>query len=275
MSFTEAQIIDPRTDPGLANAIAADLTGPKREVVRMTVQPSNVVELPGGYIDENDMVHTEARIREITGADEEALAREFRSPNFTIAKMVDTILKRTVVSVGNEEASPGLLGRLLVGDRSALLLAVRILTFGSDWEVEEFPCRLCGQTFGVVIELDKDIKTRTLENRQSHEITVELRNGREAVVSLLTGENQLEMFGDGNRTVPEEQTIAIDRCIRRIDGQPVLPPLARQMGMADRHKIIDAMIAGQPGPLMEEVSVQCSNCQGEANYAVSLVDLFR
>lgn len=242
----------------------------------MEAPPGNVIELPGGYIDPDGRLLTDVRIREVTGADEEALAREMRAPGYTVAKMVDMLIRRTVVAVGDiTPVTPKILGELLVGDRSHILLQVRILTFGSDWEVPDFPCRICQQPFGVTVELDKDIPVKRLENPRVQDITVPLRNGREALVRLATGDVQLAMAAEMNRTMAEEQSILIDRCIRQLDGMPVVPPIARDMGMADRHKIVEAMNKAQPGPQMEEVSIPCSNCGQSASYALGLVDLFR
>jgi len=189
--------------------------------------------------------------------------------------VVDLLLKRCVLSIGLiEPVPPGLLSKMLTGDRAALVLAVRILTFGTDWEVPDFPCKLCGQSFGTIVELDS-IPIRKLENPMIQEVEVELRNGHIANVALLDGATQLEMVGDGNRTGPEEVTIAIDRCIRRLDGAPVAGHVSQKMSMADRRKIVQAMSDAQPGPQMEEVGVTCTECGREANYTVSLVDLFR
>lgn len=270
-------IVDPAVTPEQANEIARQLTEPGSSgPPPMPTPPSNVILLPGGYLDADGELHRDVKIREINGRDEETLARELRNPTFTVPRVVDILLRQTVLAVGTiDPVTPAVLGKLLVGDRSAILLAVRILTFGPDWEVPDFPCRLCGRPCGVIVELESDIKVRTLENPREQEITVELRNGHEATVAFLTGAAQLEMVGDGTRTAPEEQTIAIDQCVRAIDGVPVTGPVALGMGMADRHRIVDALASRQPGPLMEEVSVQCSNCGQTAEYSVSLVDLFR
>jgi hypothetical protein len=271
------QTVDPAKQPELASELVQELTEPKAQPPPMLMAPpTNVVELLGGYLDVDRRLHIDAKIREITGRDEEAFAREMRNPRIPVARMVDLILRHTVTAVGTlESVTSEILGGLLVGDRSWLLLQVRILTFGSDWEVPDFPCRLCGQTFGVVLELDKDIPIKRMADPSQQEVNVLLRDGRTASVALMTGAVQLDMIGDGNRTAPEEQTIAIDRCIRRIDGQPGRPPLAQAMSMADRHKIITAMDDAQPGPQMEEVVVQCERCGQEAKYSLSLLDLFR
>jgi hypothetical protein len=265
--------VDPVAQPEVASEVVKKLTA--APIPLMKPPPGNITTLPGGYLDGEGNLHGDARIREINGSDEEAMARELRNPMINIPKVVDLLLKRTVLAVGTiDPVTPKVLSDMLTGDRAALMLAVRILTFGSDWEVPDFPCRLCGQTFGTVVELDS-IPVKKLDNPMVQEIDVELRNEHNATVTLLSGGVQLEMVGDGNRTGPEEATIAIDRCVRKLDGMPVAGPIGQKMSMADRRKIISAMADAQPGPRMEEVMVTCTECGREANYTVSLVDLFR
>jgi hypothetical protein len=264
-----ATIIDPASSPEIVH----ELTKPA--VPLMPSLPADTVTLPGGLLDSDGVLHAEARIREINGSDEEAMARELRSPTVNIPKVVDLILKRCVLSVGPYESTPKLLLGMLTGDRSALMLAIRILTFGPDWEVPDFPCRICGKSFGVIVELDKDIEIKKMDNPMVQDIEVPLRNGHLALVHMLTGDVQLEMVGDGNRTGPEEATIAIDRSLRSLNGSPVMGNIAQKMSMADRRKIIQAMTDAQPGPRMEEVMVTCTECGQEAAYQLSLVDLFR
>jgi hypothetical protein len=265
--------IDPILDPEGANERAKALTTPETPLIE--APPANRVPLPGGYIDPEGNLHTDARIREINGSDEEAMARELRNPTVNIPKVVDLLLKRTVQAVGTiDPIQPRMLDNMLTGDRASLMLDVRMLTFGHDWEVPDFPCRLCGEAFGTIVELDS-IVVKKLDNPMVQEIDVELRNGRTATLALLTGGTQLEMVGDGDRTGPEEATIAIDRCLRRLDGLPVAGPAAQRMSMADRRLVVNAMAEAQPGPRMEEVVVTCIKCGREAEYSISLVDLFR
>ena len=273
LSDFTATVVDPAVSPERANELAREATKP--QVPLMPPLPADTVTLPGGYLDEDGKLHTEVRIREINGSDEEAMARELRSPTVNVPKVVDLILKRCVLGVGDLEATPRLLGEMLTGDRAALMLAIRVLTFGNDWEVPDFPCRLCGENFGCVVELDSSIEIKQMENPMVQDIEVTLRNGHLALVHMLTGNVQLEMVGDGNRTGPEEATIAIDRSIRTLDGNPVMGHIAQKMSMADRRKVILAMTDAQPGPRMEEVMVTCTECGREAGYQISLVDLFR
>lgn len=273
MSVLEPRIIDPAVNPDEANEAIARLTTTAQAPPLMQPPRGNYTTLPGGLLDADGMVHTEARVREVNGSDEEAMAKELRA-NMNVARLVDLMLRRTVEAIGPyDPVPPGMLDNLLVGDRSALMLAVRIATFGTDWEVTDFPCRLCNATFGTIVELDS-IPIKKLDAPATQEIEVPLRNGRTATVALMTGAVQLELAAQ-ERTIPEENTITIDRCLRKLDGQDVVPPVAQKMSMADRHKIINAMNAAQPGPQMEEVGVECTACGREATYSLSLMDLFR
>jgi len=266
-------VLDPIANPERTNDVVRELT--KAPVPLMPSLPADTVTLPGGFIDSDGVLHREARIREINGSDEEAMARELRNPTVNVPKVVDLLIKRCVLSVGLHDPVPiPLLANMLTGDRAALMLAIRILTFGSDWEVPDFPCRLCGQTFGTIVDLNS-IEIKKMENPMVQDIEVPLRNGHLALVHMLTGDVQLEMVGDGNRTGPEEATIAIDRCMRSLDGNPVMGHIAQKMSMADRRKIILAMAEAQPGPRMEEVMILCMECGREAGYQINLVDLFR
>src|SRR6516165_1511577 len=147
-------------EPKILEATSEEAGAEARKAIEPTVPlmpmlPADTTALPGGFIDSDGVLHTECRIREINGADEEAMARELRSPTVNVPKVVDLLLKRCVLSVGLiDPVPPGVLSKMLTGDRAALILAIRILTFGTDWEVPDFPCKLCGQTFGCIVELE-------------------------------------------------------------------------------------------------------------------------
>ena len=91
-------------NPALANKLAAEAIS-DREVaapapkVEIPLPPDSVVELPGGLFDPFDGVTTTAEIRELTGADEEVIAR-IGDPG----KALLTILERATVKVGDKKA---------------------------------------------------------------------------------------------------------------------------------------------------------------------------
>jgi hypothetical protein len=242
----------------------------------LDVPPSQIIDLPGGFLDEANTLHQQARVRELNGLDEEFLAREVLNVSIPIAKFIDTVLGRNVTHLGIIEGPPkDQLRRLLRGDRLALALGIRRLTYGDDWELRDVPCQYCQKNFDVIVELGKDLKTRGLPNPRERTVDVELRHGHRAVVRLVTGEDELAAVGDGNHTTPELTTIYIDRCLISFDGQPPQKQIAKELGVVDRQTIINALQQHQPGPIMEEVSVPCSNCGQKMNYPLNMADLFR
>src|SRR5437763_9006476 len=79
---SEYEEIDPLVDPARANAIGtAVMSGaafvPRDDAPPPVIEepPDDVVHLPGGYLDRKGAVHSTVRIRELTGADEEELAK--------------------------------------------------------------------------------------------------------------------------------------------------------------------------------------------------------
>ncbi|HSU41375.1 MAG TPA: hypothetical protein VLJ38_17480, partial [Polyangiaceae bacterium] len=103
------------------------------------------VSLPCGLERRGRFLRT-ARLRPVSGADEVALAD---APAFAAAR-VSALLARCVERIGDERPSLADVRDLLVGDREALLLHLRRLTFG-----EELTCVLtCPRAgCGEVLEL--------------------------------------------------------------------------------------------------------------------------
>ena len=94
------------------------------------IPPNDLVDLPGGII-RADVIRT-AVVRELTGKDEEALARASQSLN--PFHFVNTLLECGVVRFGQEDESETrqLLKEALIGDRDALILGIRRATYGDN-----------------------------------------------------------------------------------------------------------------------------------------------
>lgn len=270
----EDVIVDARTEPEAAQQKLEAVF--KEPPLLLDSPPSDAVELPAGFADEQGIIHRQARIRELNGRDEEYLARQVLNTTIPISQFVDAVLCRNVTHVGTiESPSKETLRRMLRGDRYALAIAIRRLTYGDDWELMAVPCPSCKELFDVVVELNKDLHTRILDNPHQRTIDVPLRHGHKATVRFVTGEDELAAVAGGDRTIPELSTAYINRCLLSMDDDPVLAPMAEDMGVLDRQKIIDALQEKAPGPIMEEVSVPCSHCGFEFNYSLNMADLFR
>lgn len=272
------QTVSAFDNPVLASEVANSLldSGRREEAPPVIIErpPDCSVTLPGGLVLLSGEVVHDAEVRELTGADEEALSKAdaMRNP----ARYIQTILGRAVLRVGDyEPPSKDVLSALLIGDRNTLLLGIRKATYGHTMEVST-TCPGCDEELDIEFDLNQDIPIRTLEDPAKRIFTVELRNGRQARVALPCGGDQDAVLADGKRTVSEMNTLMLSRCVQEIDGQPIMGVNAvRNMGLADRRKILDFLAATQPGPQLEEVSEECPACGRSVPVPLDLFGLFR
>src|SRR5690606_4200901 len=102
---------------------------------------THVFELEVGYKDEDGVIHKEVEIREIIGADEEAIAKAEVRQN--MGKVITTLLANVVVRIG--DLTPKTYGKskwekifreLPMGDRDKLMFEIRKFTQGNEIELD-------------------------------------------------------------------------------------------------------------------------------------------
>lgn len=265
-------VIDAGAAPDLANqTLAAALASDSDEVVDIAEAPDTTVKLPGGFFDTDGNLVTTAEVRELNGEDEEALGKAANSGQ--MIRVVNAILARGVLLVGNEPSSPKLLNRLLIGDRDALLLGVRRATYGNILDLE-VRCPACTNTMEVGVDLTKDVPVRELESPQVS-YRVELRDGY-AEVSLPTGFAQQEIADAKVNTAAEINTLLLSNCVESINGSPVVGTgPVRRLGMKDRKTLLEFITKTQPGPQYDDVKVECDQCSRDIPLPIDIGDLFR
>jgi hypothetical protein len=265
-------------NPALANKLAKEATEVQVEeavgsVPTITIPslPDTNIELPGGFYDpmEDSMVTT-AEVRELTGADEEAIVR-ISEPG----KALMTILEKATVTIGGKPADKETLSMLLAGDREALLLGIRRVTFGNEIELETV-CDRCPELQTFVIDLTKDVKVKTLDDRiADRRFVLDLKVGK-VKVSLPTGNTQLKLINAPNKNAAELDTLLLSDCVQEINEVPVLGQAQiRNLGIKDRRTILEEIAKRNPGPLLSEVKKACSKCGQEVELPLTLADLFR
>lgn len=264
-----AEVAMSTSEPHLAH------TGDDDDMVPPDVPPltDNEVDLPGGLVDRiAGTVEKTAEVRELDGEDEEAILRA--SGNF--AKMLDTILQRGVVSIGDKPAKRDLLDRLLSGDRDTLLVAIRRVTFGNEWEITG-RCPECRTEQTLIVDLTTDIPYQTLDDPfADSRFEFECGTGKKVRVNLPDGavHRALAAVEEANEGVMNSVLLA--RCVEEIDGQPVLSPhtVKKALTMRERHEIIKEINQRTPGPRLAEVKRPCSSCEAEIALPLSLASLF-
>jgi len=269
-------------NPGKTNAeIKAILSDTHvNEIPTITLPADDLVTLPGGLIKDDQLIRT-AVVKELTGQDEEALAKA--SQSMSVFHFIDRLLRCGVVQIGDFPPSKteSLLKELLVGDREALILGIRRATYGEELDIEKWKCLNCGTDTDLSMELS-DIPSVSLDNPEEEIVfEVPLRKGRSATVRLANGADQTALYENKELTTAERQSILLSRCVIEIEeangrrqSMAAFPSLALGMSIPDRHKILDELDKRQPGPKYDQVSYTCDACGEEVKVAVGLAHLF-
>lgn len=250
----------------------------KDEPVRIDLPPDDSITLPGGLVKRDKVIKT-AVVKELNGHDEEALARASQSMNPFL--FLDRLLRCGVTQIGDEKDVEPLLKDLLIGDREALILGIREVTYGNSIEIEKWKCPVCNASVTLAMEVE-DIPVKKMTNPME-EIFFEVpfRKGGHAEVRLATGEDQLAIFENQELTQAQRETILLQRCVQRVynangreQSMQGYPSLAKELSVTDRHAILDQLRERQPGPRYDEIKYKCESCGEDTLVAVGLGDLF-
>lgn len=259
------------SDANAINAAAKELEKTDAPKVKTVAPSSNEVSLPGGFISGDGSLIKYAEVRELTGADEEAISRA-GSPGRALLAM----LQRGLVSIGTNTASKDDLDKLLSGDRDAVLIGIRRVTFGDEVQYA-FPCPHCSTDLEVTVDLSQDIPYVELEDPINGRVfEYESKTKGTIEVGLPTGITQKKLLENNDKTAAELNTILLSGCVNSVGGRVSLgASTVLSLGMSDRESIIAEIIKRNPGPRLGEVKTTCEACGEGIPMPMSLADLFR
>jgi hypothetical protein len=257
------------TDAELVNKYAKQAMEEPESQIETKAPSGPEVTLPGGFIDEGEVIKT-VEVRELNGVDEEAIAKAA-----TTGKALNVLLQRGLVKIGSRDVKREDFDSLLSGDRDAILIGIRRITFGETLDFK-INCLSCNETQDVSIDLAEDIPVKTLDDPITDRTwSVETKKGH-VTVSLPTGITQKKLLENADKTTAEINTLLLSGCVMSVNGIPSMgASTVLNLGMADRSKIIDQILEKNPGPRLGEVSKVCKACGETIALPLSLVDLFR
>lgn len=265
--------------PGMPPTVEALATATEKatssEPPTMADAPDALVDLPAGWITPGGLLVRQAEVRELTGYDEERLARVNIDKN--VGLYVTELLLLGMVSLGGEKPTRDIVRNLLIGDRDALVLGISRATYGNTVELQ-LSCTACENKSEVEIELDTDIENIPMEDPLKREFEIDLRHCT-AKMALLTGVAQEAISENlGTKTQAEIETVMLSKSVIEIDGVPVRGKSdpVRALPAADRKTLTDFMSKKQPGPqITSPITVKCATCGEEYPYTLGLNNLFR
>lgn len=256
-----------------ADQINAAATDPAPE---MPTPLDDSVELLRGVhqeLDGQEFWHDVARVRELNGADEEALDILGKKKGVTYTQYMDALLKRAVLNIGTIDVQqhPEVLDKLILADRNTLFLAIVKATYGNTRTIRA-TCNECSTSNDIEIELDEDFKIRKPSFSLQKPIIVDTHKGSFSL-RLPNGEDLIEAQKDGNGEA-ETNSIILSRCLIFGEKAPADKlDYARQLNAGVRRKLIDTLLDVEAGPDLEGVDTQCANCGAEMPVLLDWVSL--
>lgn len=230
-----------------------------------------VYELAGGYLRLDGSWTKEFEVRELTGRDEEALAR-LKDPLDILGGIID----RALVRVGDEPSSPDVVDGLMAGDWETVLLAVRIVTFGATMEYAP-TCPSCKTKYELTIDLTKDIAYRRMDDIADATYSVVGRHGTKYSLQPLYGSGQRKVLKQGmDARMADINTVILKECVTDIDGEPVLTEdQVKDLPVLDRRTLLREIGDRRVGPKLMEVTIKCPACDAEEDFPLTVAALFQ
>lgn len=257
------------TDANLISQYAQKVMEEPAPVIVTRAPSESEISLPGGFLTMSGEVIYKAEVRELNGADEEAIAKAGNT-----GKALHVLLERGLISLGGEKVSKADLDTLLAGDRDAILLGIRRVTFGKTIKIPA-KCQHCAVEQPVEVDLEDDVPVKKLDNPSERVWSMKTKLG-EVTVALPNGIVQKRLMENLDKTVAEINTLVLAGCITSVNGAPSIgAATALSLSMQDRTAILEEIVARTPGPRLGEVTKACKACGELMELPLSLVDLFR
>lgn len=262
------QITDAATINRLSEQIG--LESPAAPVAVATEAPAdNRVFLPGGYVKADGTLVKYVEVRELNGLDEEAIAKSGGT-----AKALLTILSRGLVAIDGERPTKEDLEALLSGDRDAIMLGIRKVTFGNTADMR-FYCPTCNDQRVFKVDLAADVEIKDLENPVEDRSWIKTIKQGDVRLALPTGVTQRKVMEATDKTTAELNTLILSGCVLSVNGLPTTPATVLNLGIADRDALIVDIMERNPGPRLMEVTKACEACGNDVELPLSLAALFR
>jgi hypothetical protein len=238
--------------------------------------PDPRIDLPRGLF-HSGVWEREVLVRELTGADEEQLAKAKDGLGY-----FNTVLNTGVVSIGALDFTELSLSErefylndLLIGEREQLFLKVVQVSFGNQ-HVLNFTCTACSEEQETTLLLDTDFPPAEVEDIQATVLEHTTSKGDKVSYRAALGSDQTAVLERRGSTVSEQNTLMLSRCITKVNGEMVVDPVgyARSLSIRDRQKLLELLVARQPAVDLN-IKTVCAACGADQILGMGWMDFFR
>jgi len=239
-------------DPNIAGTIIENqITEPKSSI--------GLFDLPCGYIDSDGTLHTEIKVREITGHEEDMLAnRKLKS-----TKKLNELITRCVERIGTI-TDKGKLSQVVldmtVGDRLFAIFAIRRVTVGDNYTYQ-VKCKECNAVNTVTMDLSTlEVKYMPDPTKREFEVTLP-KSKLHVTFTPMTGRGEEKLSNLGKNT---EDTLSLALLMRLTEIEGARPTLkaVKNMSSVDRIYLRDSFTKVEGG-VETSVELDCPECYAE------------
>lgn len=213
----------------------------------------SIVDLPCGYLDDEDCLHTEVELRELSGNEEDLLF----SKTIASHKKMSALLGRCIKRVGTI-TDPGVIAmipkHLLIGDRVFLMFALRRLSMGDDYPFK-INCPECGDINPFTVDL-ADLDVQKMKDPKKRVYQAELPSKTSVTFRLLSGADEERL---AKYTKDDKLSYALALRIEVLNGKPATIKDLKALSMRDRDQI-RAIMDEYDGGVDTTLEMTCGHC---------------
>jgi hypothetical protein len=200
--------------------------------------------LPGGLVMDEGRCLRRVRLRPLIGSEEDWLAQYPGAPS---AVAVTRLLSSCVVDLDDAPVTKDLIRQFLVADRDYLILQLRRLTVGEEFQAV-LTCPACNRKMDVAFSAGEIPVEARPQTSVWHTVQVPEPGGRAIRFRFPTGGDQEAVLGLPNNRANET---LLERCVPNEGGRPLTPQ--------EQQVVVDAMeeLAPQVNP---ELDLRCPEC---------------
>ncbi len=227
------------------------------------------LSLPGGIVGTDGAVHRYVRVRELTGADEEAL---FNRDSKSDAQRVSAFLARVIESVDDlrQTIDTAFVENLSIGDRDYLLLRMRQLDLG-DAVHQIVRCPSCSQKVDVDFSISEIPLRRMDQPERAYSVEI---GGHRLTLRFPNGADQAAVESLATVNAAAANTTLFSRVVLDIDGKGApSEDDVRSWPVAMRAEIAKWLDANAPGPDLF-IDIACPHCGADMSYSFDLDAFF-
>lgn len=195
----------------------------------------------------------EARLRPLTGEDELLLVDE--GAHMLPAERTTTLLARCLDRVGDAPATPNDVRALTIGDREALLLHLRRLTFSDELRCV-VTCPDCAEQMDIELDVRELLVEPYEDIGEDYDVTLVSDGiGRSVRVRLPTGRDQEDAAQLATDDVEAARELLLCRCVEELDGNDGRIPQA----ITD---VLPQLLATLDPQAETRLELECTGCRG-------------